>query len=124
MNLTHLKRLIKASARYFVMICVGALLIFSQIQPAFAIEKGSSSTPSSPSKGAEVLDDIYETSKESLRNEPRSRQELEDTANPGINEVQGTADSDKTYRPAESSQRADSIEQNIKEGLEKVTGNR
>lgn len=120
MSLTRFNRLITASVRALFAVCVAVLLVFSHVMPAQAI----GSSPSSHSKGAEVLDETYEKSKEALRNEPRSMGELQSDAQQGVNEVQGTADRDKLYTPENSNHRADSVEQNIKEGLERVTGKR
>ena len=91
---------------------VCALLIFSNAFPAFA-------APSNPTKGEEQLLGIEKKSQETTLEQPMSLQETEAETNPGLNEIQGTADANKMYRP-ENTGRDKSVEGKVKQALEKV----
>lgn len=106
--------------RFLVAVCVCALLVFSSGFAAYA----ASPNPTSSSKlneGEAPLNDIYKKSEDILSTDkPFSRQAMQEEANSGLNEVQGSADVDLMKRPDNS--QASSIEEKVKDVLEAVPG--
>jgi predicted PurR-regulated permease PerM len=95
-----------------------AILIFSTAFPALA---GGKTAPTNLTKGEAPLNDIIDKSQDIIQNGIPSMEQVQKEANKGINEVQGSADSDKMNRP-DNSRKAVSIEERIKTGLEKAEG--
>jgi hypothetical protein len=103
--------------RFLVVAFTCALVLFSNAFPAFAID----SYQSNPTEGTTQLLDIQRKTDEAAKEPPQGLKEVQKESNKGLNEVQGAADIDKQKRP-ENSQGATSVEENIKNVLEKVTG--
>lgn len=104
--------------RFLIIGITCALLFFSNAVPAFAI----SSEKSNPT---EATDQLLETQKrtDELTTQPPlgAKEQIEATKGGGLNEVQGKADINKMKRP-ENSQGAVSVEDEVNNFLEKVTG--
>jgi hypothetical protein len=97
-----------------------ALVIFTNVSPAFAIE----SYQSNPREGETQLLETQKLTDEVSRyapGNPNTEQTQERTKNGGLNEIQGTADIDQMKRP-ENSTEAVSVEDEINNLLGKVTG--
>lgn len=109
---TFYGRLIKA----FMAITICTLVMLGIANSAMAL----GSTSSDSSEGMVQLNDIQESSKETLRNGPRSAQAIQSKSARGLNGVQGDADSEKMNTPA-NSQQAETIEEEIKDTLDKIT---
>ncbi|MEH1837452.1 MAG: hypothetical protein V7L20_01495 [Nostoc sp.] len=103
--------------RFLVVAFTCALLLLSSAFPAFAID----SYQSDPTEATTQLLDIQAKTDEAAKEPPEGLKKTQKEANEGLNEVQGAADIDKQKRP-ENSQAATSVEENIKNALEKVTG--
>ncbi len=101
--------------RLLLALCVCALLVFSQVLPAY------SDTSSDPTKGQEQLLGIEKKSQDAALDNPYSLEKTQAESNKGLNEIQGDADKDKMKNP-ENTKGAESIEQKVEEALEKVTG--
>ncbi|WP_066384063.1 MULTISPECIES: hypothetical protein [unclassified Anabaena] len=103
----------------FVIVALSCALIFiSSIVPAFAIE----SYQSEPTEATTQLLETQRKTDEVSRSAPPSLKEVQKKSNEGLNEVQGAADIEKMKRP-ENSQAATSVEDEVRNFLEKVTGN-
>jgi hypothetical protein len=87
--------------------------MFSSAFPAFAAQ-------SSPTKGEEQLTDIEKKAQETTMEKPLSRGETERETNPGLNEIQGTADVGEMKNPQNS--KTPGVEERIKGALEKAQG--
>ncbi|MGA9379366.1 MAG: low temperature-induced protein [Phormidium sp.] len=113
-NLSHLLRRV----RFLVAACVCVLLVMSYTLPAY-------SATSKPTEGEANLLEIERKSQESVSGkDPEDfglHKQVKET-NPGLNEIQGTADADKMKRPDNTSSNTKSVEQIIGKTLEKVTG--
>ncbi|AFY50831.1 hypothetical protein Nos7524_5106 [Nostoc sp. PCC 7524] len=96
-----------------------ALLFLSSTVPAFAIE----SYQSEPTEATTQLLETQRKTDEVARSAPPSLREVQKKSNEGLNEVQGAADIEKMKRP-ENSQSSTSVEEEVKNFLEKVTGNK
>jgi hypothetical protein len=112
LNLSNLR-----PVRFLVAAFVSTLLFLTNAFPALAI----STSPSSLQKGEAPINDIYEKSKDVLKAEPRTQEELQTEANKGINEIQGDADRDQMNTP-ENSQDAVTAKEQLERVLERVTG--
>lgn len=113
MQATHLNWSTPRLVRWLITAFVCALLLFSYTFPAFAAQ-------SSVNKGEEQLTGIEKKAQETTMEKPLSLQETERETNPGENEIQGTADADKMYRPETS--KSSGIEQKVERALEKMQG--
>jgi hypothetical protein len=102
--------------RLLLTACVCALLLFSQVSPAY------SGTKSSPTGGEANLTEIEKEAQKAVLEDPYSREKTQAKANAGLNEIQGAADAQEMKRPSNTSPGAESVEQKVKEALEKVTG--
>lgn len=103
----------------FLMIAFTCTLLFlSSASPAFAID----SYQSDPREATDQLLEIQRKTDEIAKSAPPGLNKVQKESNEGLNEVQGAADIDKQKRP-ENSQAATSVEENVKNFLEKVTGN-
>ncbi|MBD2679161.1 MULTISPECIES: hypothetical protein [Nostoc] len=103
--------------RFLVVAFTCALLLLSSAFPAFAID----SYQSKPTEGETQLLDIQRKTDEAAKKPPIGLEETQAKTQGGLNEVQGTADFDKQKRP-ENSQSSTSVEESIKNVLDKVTG--
>ncbi|WP_375512487.1 hypothetical protein [uncultured Nostoc sp.] len=108
---------ILSPVRFLVVAFTCALLLLSSAFPAFAID----SYQSDPTEATTQLLDIQRKTDEAAKEPPEGLKKTQKETNEGLNEVQGAADIDKQKRP-ENSQAATSVEENIKNALEKVTG--
>jgi len=111
-HFTATVRLIKAAA--IALVC--AVILFSQSYPALAI----SNNPSRLSEGEPRLNKILDESEDAIRPENAlDSNRIIERANKGLNEVQGTADSQQMNRP-ENSRQAKSAAEEVKEALDKA----
>jgi hypothetical protein len=103
----------------FVIIAfVCTLLFLSSTSPAFAIISYESDVQEGPTQLLETQRKTDEVAKsQRLR-----MKEVQENSTKGVNEVQGDADIDKMKNP-ENSQSSTSLEENIQNFLEKLTGN-
>jgi hypothetical protein len=107
--------------RFFVAVCICALLVFSHTVPAYSAPVNPTGSKTVPQEGEAQLRGIEREAQEAVQKDPYSRQETQAKANAGLNEVQGTADFDKMNRP-ENSQEATSVADKLKQALEAVAG--
>ncbi|MBW4616736.1 MAG: hypothetical protein KME21_26510 [Desmonostoc vinosum HA7617-LM4] len=105
--------------RFLVVAFTCALLLLSTALPASAID----SYQSKPTEGTTQLLETQRKTDEIAKSAPPGLKKVQEESNKGLNEVQGDADVDKMKRP-ENSQSATSVEDNVKNLLEKVTGNK
>ncbi|ABA22486.1 conserved hypothetical low temperature-induced protein [Trichormus variabilis ATCC 29413] len=103
--------------RFLIVAFTCALLFLSSTVPAFAI----SSYQSEPTEATDQLLETQKATDEVARSAPPGLKEVQKKSNEGLNEVQGAADIDKQKRPA-NSQDSTSVEGEIQNLLEKVTG--
>lgn len=103
--------------RFLVVAFTCALLLLTNAIPASAI----SSPKSDPTEATDQLNQIQRKTDEKATQPPLGLEETQKEANKGLNEVQGDADLDKMNRP-ENSQGATTVEDEVKNLLEKVTG--
>lgn len=108
-------------ARFLVAVCVCTLLLFSHPFPAYSAPVNPTGTQNAPDEGESQLLQIEREAQEAVIKDPYSREETQYKANQGLNEIQGAADLDKMKRP-ENSQGATSVEDKVKNALEKATG--
>jgi hypothetical protein len=108
---------ILSPVRFLVVAFTCALLLLSSAFPAFALD----SYQSDPTEATTQLLDIQAKTDEAAKAPPIGLRKTQKETNEGLNEVQGSADIDKQKRP-ENSQSSTSVEENIKNVLEKVTG--
>ncbi len=108
---------ILSPVRFLVVAFTCTLLLLSSAFPAFAID----SYQSDPTEATTQLLEIQRKTDEAAKEPPQGLKKVQRESNQGLNEVQGAADIDKQKRP-ENSQGATSVEENIKNVLEKVTG--
>ncbi|WP_414541099.1 hypothetical protein [Nostoc sp. CCY0012] len=105
--------------RFVILAFACTLLLLNNTLPAFAI----SSYQSHPTEGTTQLLETQRKTDEVAKSEPPKLKEVQEKSNKGLNEVQGDADINKMNRP-ENSQSATSVEENVQNFLEKVTGNK
>ncbi|MHC5598045.1 MAG: hypothetical protein ACYTXC_19255 [Nostoc sp.] len=103
--------------RFLIVAFTCALVLFSNAFPAFAID----SYQSDSTEGTTQLLDIQAKTDKNAKEPPIGLEKTQKETNEGLNEVQGAADIDKQKRP-ENSQGSTSVEENIRNVLEKVTG--
>jgi hypothetical protein len=103
--------------RFVIVALTCALLVFSNVVPALAI----SSNQSDVTEATDQLLDIQKKTDEISRSAPPGLEKVQKESNKGLNEVQGDADIDKMNRP-ENSQSALTVEDEVNNFLEKVTG--
>ncbi|MEA5515298.1 hypothetical protein [Nodularia sp. UHCC 0506] len=104
-------------ARFIIVASACTLLFLSSISPVFAI----SSYQSEPQEGTTQLLEIQRKTDEMAKSNPSTLKEVQENSNQGLNEVQGNADIENMKRP-ENSQSSTSVEENVQNFLEKVTG--
>jgi hypothetical protein len=115
-NMTFVLSLLRP-LRFLVVAFTCALLLISNAFPAFAIE----SYQSNPTEATTQLLETQKKTDEIGRSAPPGLKKVQEESNKGLNEVQGDADIDKMKRP-ENSQNATTVEEEIQNVLEKVTG--
>ncbi|MBD2448005.1 hypothetical protein H6G76_12680 [Nostoc sp. FACHB-152] len=115
-NMTFVLSLLRP-VRFLVVAFTCALLLISNAFPAFAIE----SYQSNPTEATTQLLETQKKTDEIGRSAPPGLKKVQEESNKGLNEVQGDADIDKMKRP-ENSQNATTVEEEIQNVLEKVTG--
>jgi len=103
--------------RFLVVAFTCALLLLSSAFPAFAIN----SYQSDPTEATTQLLETQRETDEVAKSPPPGLKEVQKKSNEGLNEVQGAADIDKQKRPS-NSQSSTSVEENVKNFLDKVTG--
>lgn len=113
---------ILSGLRVFLTVCLLAVLMFSTVVPGALAVPGKDQ----PVKAETPVAKEYErTAKETIdEGGLQSLEEVRDrSSGGGLNEVQGTVGKDEQKRPSNSGgSGAESIEQEIKEGLDKITG--
>jgi murein L,D-transpeptidase YcbB/YkuD len=109
--------------RFLIATCVCAVLVFSHAFPAYSAEpvNPTGSRTAAPQEGEAQLRSIEREAQEAVQEPPYSRGKTQSKANPGLNEIQGTADVEKMNRP-ENSQAAQSVEDKSKNFLDALTG--
>ncbi|MBG1267667.1 hypothetical protein [Nostoc sp. WHI] len=108
---------ILSPVRFLVVAFTCALVLLSSAFPAFAID----SYQSDSTEATTQLLDIQRKTDEAAKASPFGLRKVQKESNEGLNEVQGDADIDKQKRP-ENSQSSTSVEENVKNLLDKVTG--
>lgn len=106
--------------RFLVAICICALMVLSQAFPAYSDPVNPTSSRTSPQQGEAQLRGIEKEAQEAAQSKPYSREETQSKANPGLNELQGTADLDQMKRPENSE--GSSVEDKSKNFLDALTG--
>lgn len=101
--------------RFLLSLCVCAVLLMSYATPAYS----ASTNTSSPTEGEANLLGIEKKSQEAVLSKPFDLKKQTEETNPGLNEVQGTADIDKMKRPG-NTKGVQSVEEIIGNSLEKV----
>jgi hypothetical protein len=99
-------------ARFLVAAFLGAVLLFSNALPSFAVS-------SSLTKGEDQLKQIEKESVEVLKSNPRSLEEVQADTEGGLNGVQGKANKNKMSNPQNTGM-ATSVEQQIDEKLKEL----
>ncbi|MFB2967522.1 low temperature-induced protein [Aerosakkonema sp. BLCC-F183] len=105
--------------RVLLAVCVCAVILMSYAMPAYS----ASTNTSRPTDGEANLLDIERKSQEAVLSNPYGMKKQIKETNPGLNEVQGTADIDKMKRP-ENTKGVESVEEIIGKSLEKAAGNK
>jgi hypothetical protein len=115
------------SLRLFVAACVCALILFSNIAPAYSLPNPFASDKpaqaSDPTKGEDKLLGIEEGAQKTVNRSQdllSGKEVMKNSAEGQLNEVQGAADLDKMKRPSNS--QGESIEEIIQDKLEGATG--
>ncbi len=106
--------------RFIIVAFTCALLIFSYALPAAAT---IGSTTSNPEDEVTQLTGIQKETDQLSTEAPPGLEETQQRANEGLNSVQGAADIEKMKRPENSAQ-ATTVEDEVKNLLNKVTGNK
>ena len=106
--------------RLLVAVFISAVVMLSYAFPALCAPVNPAATPSAPQEGQEQLLDVEKQAQEAVTEKPYSLEQTQGKANKGLNEIQGTADADKMKRPENA--QADSVEDKLKNVLEKATG--
>lgn len=119
MKISSLVLSILRPVRFVILAFACTLLFLNHALPAFAI----SSYQSHPTEGPTQLLETQRKTDEVAKSEPPKLEEVQEKSNKGLNEVQGDADIDQMKRPS-NSQSATSVEENVQNFLEKVTGNK
>ena len=99
----------------FMAAAMCAFMLLGTAYPAMAF--GNSSSDSS--QGLVEMNEMKETSKDAVRNEPRNLQEVQNKAKQGSNAVQGNANLEKMNAPA-NSQQAKTVAEQAEDILENV----
>lgn len=103
--------------RFLIVALTCALVFLSSAVPALAI----GSYQSDPKEATTQLLETQKKTDETAKSAPLGLKKVQEESNKGLNEVQGDADINKMKRP-ENSANVDSVEDNVKNLLEKVTG--
>lgn len=105
--------------RFVIVAFTCALLIFSNAFPAAAIGSQKSNPEDATTQ---LLETQRKTDQISTEPPPGLKKTIEES-NKGINEIQGDADIEKQNSP-ENSQQATTVEDEVKNVLDKITGNK
>jgi hypothetical protein len=108
---------LRAVSRFLFVVFASALIFLWNAFPALAI----SSYQSEPTEATTQLLETQRKTDEAAKKPPIGLRETQEKTNRGLNEVQGDADIDKMKRP-ENTQDATSVEQEVENFLEKITG--
>ncbi|WP_414526976.1 hypothetical protein [Nodularia chucula] len=103
--------------QFLIVACACTLLFLSSAAPAFAI----SSYQSDIEEGTTQLLETQKRTDEVAKSQPLNQKQTQERTNQGLNEVQGDADIDQMKNPGNSSS-STSVEDNVQNFLEKVTG--
>lgn len=106
--------------RFLMSVCVCTVLVFSHAFPAYSAPVNPTGSQTAPAEGETQLRSIEREAQEAVLKDPYSREKTQTKANEGLNEIQGSADADKMSRPENA--QATSVEDKLKNVLEKVTG--
>ena len=106
--------------RFIIVAFTCALLIFSYALPAAAT---IGSTTSNPEDEVTQLTGIQKETDQLSTEAPPGLEETQRRSNEGLNEIQGAADIEKMKRPENSAQ-AKTVEDQVKNALGKLTGNK
>ena len=115
-------RTILSSLRPVAIALACALLVFSSTAPAMAV-LGFGESDSSPSKGLEQMEGVQKTSEEAISggiDNANDREDVMRKSQEGLNGVQGAANRKEMKSPS-NARGASSVEDSIKQGLEKAT---
>lgn len=107
--------------RFLVAVCVCTLLVFSHAFPAYSAPVNTNAPKSAPQEGEAQLRGIEREAQEAAQDKPYSQGQTKAKANPGLNEIQGSANVENMNRP-ENSESASSVEDKAKNLLDKLTG--
>lgn len=119
MKLVNFALSILHPVRFVIVAITCTFLFLSTAFPAFAI----SSYQSDPTEATTQLLETQRRTDEVAKSAPPTLKEVQEKSNKGLNEVQGDADINKMKRP-ENSQSSTSVEQEVENFLEKVTGDK
>lgn len=105
--------------RFLIVVAACAVMFFANVLPASAIGSYNSSTK----EGETQLNRIQQETEKTAKKAPAGLKEVQERANqPGAtNEVQGSADIEQMNNP-ENSQGAKSVESEVEDFLERITG--
>ena len=106
------KRFMKA----IIAIAVCTVMVLGTTYPAMAFGGSSSNS----SQGLVEMNDLKETSKETVRKEPRNAQAVQAKAKEGLNSVQGNANSEK-MKDVGNSDNTETIKARVEDVLEQAT---
>jgi hypothetical protein len=120
MNFIRLIQPVVRYCRFVIAVVLCTTLVFSNAFPAAA---GIGTSKSSPTDATTQLNKIQEKTDEMARSAPPGLEETQAETAKGINEVQGDADKDKMHRPS-NSKNATSVQDQVENLLDKVTGNK
>jgi high-affinity K+ transport system ATPase subunit B len=119
MNFANFIKAIVRSFRFVIVTALCITLLFSNTSIAQAI----GTKKSAPTEATDQLNQIQKQTDEVSRKAPLGLEETQAKTQKGLNEVQGDADKDKMKRP-ENSGNATTVEEQIKDVLGKVTGDK
>ena len=111
-----LNRQMQRFAKISLIIVTTVFLFVGVAHPAIAFGNSNSS----PSEGTAQMNNLQETSRRAVKQEPRSRQEVQNQAQRGPNEVQGDADL-QGMNSQSNSQETTTVRKQVERALENVT---
>lgn len=118
MNASFIKPIVR-SFRFVIVAALYVTLLLSNVQSAQAIGTYKSAT----NQATDQLNQIQKQTDKVSRKAPLSLEETQAKTEKGLNEVQGDADKDKMKHP-ENSGSATTVEDQVKNILGKVTGDK
>jgi len=111
-----LSQIIRKFVRISIVMVATVFLMLGSTHPALAFGNSNSN----PSQGTAQMNQLQKESKRAVRSEPRSRQQVQQRAQRGPNEVQGDADLQGMNVPS-NSKKATTVRQQAEDVLKKVT---